>query len=61
MDTVNKFGVRNSQIKVGIRVNTTDGDNGIIEKIIPGNPFPLFVKFENGSAWQNLNHIKEVL
>lgn len=59
-EKANKFGVFASQIKVGLKVDTTDGDDGVIEKITGNKPFPILVKFKNGGAWQDLRHIKKV-
>ena len=43
-------------IKVGQKVNTTDGI-GVVLEIRPG-PFPFFVRLENGgTAWQDMYHI----
>lgn len=40
-DLVNKYGIKLSEIKIGIRVETEDGDNGILERI-SSNPFPYY-------------------
>jgi uncharacterized protein YkvS len=55
--------VNKSQIKVGVKVNTTDGDNGIVQKINDDHvtPFPFLIKFKDGYAWQGLWHIKEIV
>lgn len=59
-DPVNKYGVKLSEIKIGIRVNTEDGNNGILERITTFT-FPYFVKFQNGSAWTSFSMIKEII
>ena len=56
----NNFGVNISDIEIGKNVDTTDSDNGIIKDIRKNEVLPYFVEFSNGSAWQDLRHIKKV-
>jgi len=57
---INNFGVNISDIKLGKKVDTTDGDNGIIMEIRENDILPYFIEFSNGFAWQDLRHIKKV-
>lgn len=59
-DPVNKYGIKLSEVKIGIRVDTEDGDNGILERIAT-NPFPYLVKFQNGSAWTSFSIIRKII
>jgi uncharacterized protein YkvS len=60
MEAKNQFGVKLSEVILGAIVDTTDGDNGVIKMINENEILPYLVEFPNGSAWQDLRHIKKV-